>query len=89
MSAYLPVALHGGSALLQVHALDNGVLAVSVFYGKYGFLPAFFTFKRFFLCFTLCLIGRKIGEKVQLNKLIFLRHIALMDNVICGDVQPP
>ena len=89
MSAYLPVALHGGSALLKVHALDNGVLAVSAFYGKYGFLPAFFTFKGSFLRFTLCLISGKVGEKVQLNRLIFLRNIALMDNMICGDVQPP
>ena len=64
MPADLAVALDGGSFLLQVHALQDGILAKPLLHHQCGFLePVFLLLRRFslgFLLFQRCVISKQV-----------------------------
>ena len=68
MASNLTVAVHGGCAVLQIHAAKNGVFAKTPADFQHGFLAAPFAGKQGFLGLPAQLFGCVIGKKIQLFK---------------------
>ena len=89
MSSDLLIPILRRRAFLQVHALENSVLAELLFDGQHGLLHFPFTLKLcafpFLLSFKSCIIC----EEIKLLKTgVLLRCICLWKNMICDNIQP-
>lgn len=88
MSSYGLVSLSGGSTILQVHALENGILAVPLFDAQHSLLELPLSGIGGFVGQLPLFLGSIVGEKIQLLCLVLTGDISLGQQFIGADAQP-
>ena len=87
MSSYGLIPLTGSGALLQVHTLEDSVLAVPLFDPKHGLLNLPLPSVGGLVHLLPLLLGGVIGEQIQLLRLL-LGRVSLGEQLVGADAQP-
>lgn len=81
------IAIPGGSALLQVHALQDSVLTVPLLDSKHDLLELSLSGIGGTICLLLICFGGVISERIQLFRLLLLRGAGLVQQLVTANAQ--
>ena len=87
MASYRLVALPGCGAHLQVHPLEDGVLAVPLFDAQHGLLELPLPGVGGLVRLLPCISGSVVGEQVQLFRLVPFGGLRLIQQLVGADAQ--
>ena len=82
------IPLLGGGTILQVHALEDGVLAIPFLDFQHGLLDFPFPGVGGFICLSLLLFFGVVGEQIQLLRLVFPGDLGFIQQLVGADAQP-
>ena len=81
------VTLPCGGTILQVHPLEDGVLAVPLFDSQHGLLELPLSGVGGFICLLLLLLSGVVGKQVQLLRRLLLPGAGLIQQPVGADTQ--